>query len=389
MPQTRAALALRQEVETPAFILDLADVRAAYSEVRAALPAADCHYAIKANPHPDVLRTLHQLGCGFEVSSAAELRMVLDLGASPTDVISSNPIKTPDLVRLAHRVGMDRFAIDSVAEIDKLAALAPGSRVYVRLAVDNSASEWPLARKYGVDSATAVELLREARTRGLQPYGLTFHVGSQCFDAGSWVSSLKLCREIWGALDAEGIRLSMLNLGGGVPIWHTRPVPSVLEIGTAVRAALRDLFPPDVETSIEPGRALAGPAGTLVASVIGVAMRGDERWVYLDAGVFNAVFESSQGFTYEVVTDRPGPSAPCTLAGPSCDSVDVIADRIDLPMVRVGDRLIFEKAGAYTTVYASSFNGFPPPPVHVIDTERDATRPGAEATAAGVGVADR
>jgi ornithine decarboxylase len=257
----------------------------------------------------------------------------------------------------------------------KLAHHAPGSRVYVRLTVDNSGSEWPLAKKYGAGGADAVQLLREARAFGLQPYGLTFHVGSQCLDKESWSSALMLCHEIWRELAADGIALQMLSLGGGFPVRHTRPVPSVEEIGRGL------------ELTVEPGRALVGDAGLLVATVIGQATRGKERWLYLDAGVFNALLEAIQGFRYQIRTERTGPPRHYVLAGPSCDSVDTIATDVSLPELSVGDRVYFLNAGAYTLSYASSFNGFEPPAVHAFEDTGAGERRGREAALAAVGAA--
>ncbi len=365
---TRRIVELSRSLETPVLLLDRASLRRAYARVRAALPEADCYYAVKANPHPEVLRTLAALGAGFEVSSPVELRAVLDLGVPALRIMSSNPIKPVAFVQAAHAAGIDRFAVDSRAELVKLAHHAPGSRVYVRLTVDNSGSEWPLAKKYGASAADALQLLREARAFGLRPYGLTFHVGSQCLDKESWTSALLLCHEIWRELDADGIELQMLSLGGGFPVRHTRPVPSLKEIGREAARVLRDLFPPDrVELTVEPGRALVGEAGLLVASVIGKAERGQERWLYLDAGVFNALLEAIQGFRYQLRTERAGPPRRYVLAGPTCDSVDTIAQDVPLPELSVGDRVYFLNAGAYTLSYASSFNGFEPPRVVAFD----------------------
>jgi ornithine decarboxylase len=365
---TQRIAELCRPLDTPLLLLDRATLRRGYARLCAALPGADSYYAVKANPHPEVLSTLAALGSGFEVSSLIELKAVLDLGVAPSRVISSNPIKPINFLQAAHTAGIDRFAVDSRAELIKLAHHAPGSRVYVRLTVDNSGSEWPLAKKYGAGAADAVVLLREARAFGLQPYGLTFHVGSQCTDRESWTSALLLCHEIWRELEAEGVTLQMLSLGGGFPIRHTKPVPTFEEIGHEVGRALRGLFPPDsVELTVEPGRGLVGEAGLLVASVIGQATRAGERWLYLDAGVFNALLEAIQGFRYELRTERSGPLRRYVLAGPTCDSVDTIAQDVILPELSVGDRIYFLHAGAYTLSYASSFNGFEPPQVVAID----------------------
>jgi ornithine decarboxylase len=383
---TRRIVEMSRSLETPVLLLDRASLRRVYARLRAALPRADCYYAVKANPHPEVLQTLAALGSGFEVSSLVELRAVLELGVPAARVISSNPIKPIPFIQAAHAAGIDRFAVDSRTELVKLAHHAPGSRVYVRLTVDNSGSEWPLAKKYGASAADAVQLLREARAFGLRPYGLTFHVGSQCVDKESWNSALLLCHEIWRELEDEGITLEMLSLGGGFPVRHTRPVPSIEEIGRETARVLHSLFPPErVEVSVEPGRALVGEAALLVASVIGKATRGQERWLYLDAGVFNALLEAIQGFSYQIRTERSGPPRRYVLAGPTCDSVDTISTEVSLPELSVGDRVYFLNAGAYTLSYASSFNGFEPPRVVAFDDLPRQARPRAARELVGAG----
>jgi ornithine decarboxylase len=352
-------------LETPALILSPATVQSAYARLLAAMPGVDCYYAVKANPHPLVLRALAEAGAGFEIASPAELRAVLELGTPAGRIISSNPMKTIPFIREAYAEGMERFAVDSRSELEKIAQHAPGSRVYVRVAVDNSRSAWPLAKKYGVSAAGAVQLLREARALGLRPYGLTFHVGSQCLSKDSWANALGLCHAIWCELAGEGITLEMLNLGGGFPVRHLQPVPSVEEIGQETMRVLQRLFPVDrMQLMMEPGRVLVGGAGTLVTSVIGTAKRGKERWLYLDAGVFNALMEAIEGFRYQLHTERPGPRRRYVLAGPTCDSVDIVARDVPLPDLAVGDRVYFLNAGAYTLSYASSFNGIGPPRVY-------------------------
>ncbi|MDP2727296.1 MAG: type III PLP-dependent enzyme, partial [Dehalococcoidia bacterium] len=240
--------------------------------------------------------------------------------------------------------------------------------VVARLVVSNAGSEWPLCGKYGVDAGQALELLGRAAKMGLQPYGLTFHVGSQCLNKENWVDALFLCRQVWDLSQKRGIRLEMLSLGGGLPVYHGKQTPCTRDIGTRIAAALRELFSNKwPRLAMEPGRALVGEAAVLVASVIGRARRGSEEWLYLDAGVFNALFEASQGIEYQVEAERKGPRRPFTLAGPSCDSVDTICQRVMLPNLKLGDRVYFINVGAYTLSYASDFNGFPPPPVYFID----------------------
>jgi ornithine decarboxylase len=348
---------------TPVLVVDLDVVRLRHQAIRSALPGVEVHYAVKANPHPTIASALREAGCGFEVSSIAELELTLGAGARGADVISCNPVKAPEFIRRAFEAGVRRFAFDSVREVEKLAAAAPGAEVLVRVTVDNSGSEWPLSRKYGVGPAEAVDLLLAARATGLMPIGATFHVGSQCLRARSWIDALDVCRTVFDQAASRGLTLTALNLGGGLAVQHTRPIPDLDAVGAAVTRHLRAHFPPDLRLSIEPGRALVGEAAILVSTVIGIAERAGERWVYADAGVFNALMETTGGFRYEVVSERPGGRTPCVLAGPSCDSVDVISSDALLPDVRVGDRLYVLNAGAYTLSYASAFNGFGPPEV--------------------------
>ena len=370
MEFTSALVAATAGEPTPLLLVDRALLRRAYHQLGASLPGAEVYYAVKANPHPAVLATFAALGSGFEISSTLELDAVLDLGVSGERIICSNPVKRPDFLQRAVAAGVDRFAFDSEQELDKLRRLAPGSRVYVRLTVDNSASEWPLSNKYGVPGERAVELLLAAGRAGLEPYGLTFHVGSQCRDPESWVRALESCREIDRTLRAQGQPLQMLSVGGGQPVQHLRPVPGLQTIGQRIMTSVDRLFGPRPPLLlVEPGRALVGSAAALVTSVIGQADRGQETWVYLDAGVFNAFMETIEGFRYELRTERGGPRRPVTVAGPSCDSVDTLFTVEPLPALEVGDRVYVMNAGAYTLSYASSFNGFPPPTVKLIDSE--------------------
>ena len=367
MELTPALVAAAAGEPTPLLIIDRSQVQHAYRELAASLPGADVYYAVKANPHPGVLTALAELGCGFEVSSVPELEAVLAPGVSADRVISSNPVKRPDFIRRAAERGVDRFAFDSETELEKLARWAPGSRVFARVAVDNSGSEWPLSDKYGVSVERAVELLLAARPLGLEASGVTFHVGSQCRDPQSWVRAIRTCYGVFGELAARGQPLELLSIGGGQPVHHVRPVPSLATIGCGVMRTVDELFgarPPRL--CAEPGRALVGAAGTLVCSVIGRARRGDGTWVYLDAGVFNALMETIEGFRYELRTERGGPRRPVTVAGPSCDSVDTLLTVEPLPELEVGDRVYILNAGAYTLSYASSFNGFEPPTVKAV-----------------------
>ncbi len=315
-------------------------------------------YAVKANPDREVLSYLNSLGIGFEIASEGELRILSDLGVEPDRIITSNPVKTMVFLEQAVSYGIDYYAFDSVAEVDKLSRYAPNRNVYVRLAVPNEGSEWPLSKKFGVELEDALGLLIYAKEKGLNPAGITFHVGSQCNNAYNWNMAIEKAKDLWEKAADKGISLSMINLGGGYPIRYTRDVLSIEYIEKRINRLISEKFPADLTVFIEPGRAVIGDAGVFVTSVIGKSRRGDENWLYIDVGVFNGLMESVGGIKYSYVVGSRNEPKPWTIAGPSCDSFDVIDKEVILPEPEVGNRLLILSAGAYTISYASEFNGF-------------------------------
>ena len=354
---------------TPSLILDFEIIRDTYQRFTAAFPGAILDYAMKANATPEILETLVELGGGLEIASLAELQRALDAGATGDEIICSNPIKNPVFLTRMQDVGVYAVVVDSTYEVEKVAQYMPGSRVYVRLAVDNTGSVLPLAGKFGVDGDTALELFDMAREFGLQPIGLSFHVGSQCLKVSNWVSAIKACGDVWRKATERGHNFHFLDIGGGFPAgnYHTASIPTIEEIGVAVMQAVEDYIPtvPGFQLILEPGRGMVGESGKLVTQVVGKAMRGDQTWLYLDAGVFNGLMETYEGFppVVDLVSDCADerPTRTYTLAGPSCDSCDVIARNIEMPELHIGDRLVFHDTGAYTNEYAAAFNGFPIP----------------------------
>lgn len=315
-------------------------------------------YAVKANPDREVLAYLNSLGIGFEIASEGELRILSDLGVEPQRIITSNPVKTLVFLEQAVSYGIDYYAFDSIAEVDKLSRYAPNRKVYVRLTVPNEGSEWPLSRKFGVEVEDALNLLLYAKDKGLNPVGLTFHVGSQCNNVYNWNTAIEKARELYEMAADKGIKLSMINLGGGYPIRYTKDVISIDDIEKKVNRLISERFPPDIMVFIEPGRAVIGDAGVFVTSVIGKSRRADENWLYIDVGVFNGLMESVGGIKYSYVVGSRNEPKLWTIAGPSCDSFDVIDKGILLPEPEVGNHLLILPAGAYTISYASEFNGF-------------------------------
>lgn len=315
-------------------------------------------YAVKANPAVEVLKLINQLGLDFEIASEGELQILAAIGVAPERIITSNPMKTLKFLKMALDYGVTYFAYDSYAEVDKLARYAPGCNVYIRLSVPNEGSEWPLSKKFGVEPEAALDLLLYARTKGLKPVGLTFHVGSQCTNAYNWHMALDKARDVWELAGENGIKLSFLNLGGGYPIKYKKDVIDIPTIEKEVNKLIYKKFPKNTQIYLEPGRAVVGDSGVFVATVTGKAKRGDEDWLYIDVGVFNGLMESVGGIKYSYIIKGCGKKKKWILAGPSCDSFDVIEKDIELAEPEVGSKVLILSTGAYTISYASEFNGF-------------------------------
>jgi ornithine decarboxylase len=362
---------------TPFLLCDVAVVRERIAAFRAALPGVDPFYAVKCNSSPELLDVVARASGGFEVASLGELRMLQAAGLDPGTVLYSNPVKPAAHIAAAARAGLWRFGFDSEAELHKIARHAPGSAVYVRLRVDDSAAAFPLSRKFGVEPHTARALLGQARTLGLQPYGITFHVGSQCGSAVAWHRALAASGRLMTRLRADGIVLEMLDIGGGFPVRYGEAVPTIAEIGGVIRHAVEELLPYRPRLlAAEPGRHLVAESAVLVTTVIGRETRGDEEWLYMDVGAYNGLMETQQSdgqWRFPLWTSRPDHAkvahVPFTVTGPTCDPSDTMFYGVDLPgTLAEGDRLFIGCAGAYTLSYASSFNGFPPPTPLFIDS---------------------
>ncbi len=350
--------------KTPLLLMDLQGIKSRYIEVKYHFSQFKVYYAVKANDHVDILKTLAELGSGFEVASSEELKKVLELGVKPERIISSNPVKPMDFIAYAYEKGINRFVVDSFTEVDKLTKTAPRSRVYVRLVVPNEGSDWPLSKKFGVDVDTALDILEYAQSKGLVPYGITFHVGSQCNNFRNWLIGIKKASELWQKAKLRGLRLQMLNMGGGLPVRYTYEALRIEDIAYYVKGLLQKFMPSlPHELQIEPGRGIVGDQGIMVCRVIGKAKRGEENWLYIDTGVFNGLAEALGGIRYPFYLERSGELKEWTIGGVSCDSMDVVARMVPLPEPEVGDYLYILSAGAYTTVYAADFNGFPEPEV--------------------------
>jgi ornithine decarboxylase len=361
--------AARQKYSRPFLILDAAIVRGKIRRFRAAMPRVRPHYAVKANPDRRMLKVLAQEGAGFEIASTAELDLLLALGVPAAELFFSNPMKSRDSIAYAAAKGVEWFVLDSVDELRRIHEIKPDARQYLRIATPNIGSDWPLSGKFGCGVGDAREIVALAAKLGVDLAGVTFHVGSQCRNPENWRVALEKAKSLFDAMAKVGLKPRLLNIGGGFPVRHVKPIPSIEVIGAVVNEGLKG-FAEEVQVVAEPGRYLVSDAGYFVCRVLGTATRAGKRWMHWDAGLFGGVIESSEGLKYRIRTERSGPDVAWTVGGPTCDSVDVVMRDEPLPSdLQEGDFIYIKNAGAYTTAYASQFNGFPLPEVRVFESK--------------------
>jgi len=359
----------------PCLVVDLDVVRENYQSFAKALPDSRVFYAVKANPEPAVLKLLAELGSSFDCASVAEIDMAFAAGATADRISYGNTIKKERDVAAAFARGIRLFAVDAKEEVEKVARAAPGAHIFCRILCAGDGAEWPLSRKFGCEPELAIEVLEHAHRLGLDAYGVSFHVGSQQPNPEAWDLALKAAALIFRTLSERGIQLRMVNLGGGFPAKYLKKVPAVKTYGRSIHSALRKHFGNQIpETIIEPGRGMVGNAGIIEAEVVLISKKSEDdksRWVYLDIGKFNGLAETTdEMIRYPIRTGFDGPLGPCVVAGPSCDSVDVLYEKEPylLPVsLEIGAKVLIEGTGAYTTTYSSvGFNGFPPLKSYVI-----------------------
>jgi ornithine decarboxylase len=335
---------------------------------------AEIYYALKANSEPKILSYLNELGCGFEAASAYEISMLIDVGVSPKKIVYGTSIKPAEHIRLAHNAGVNRFAADSMEEVKKIADNAPGAKVFIRAIVDDAGSVFMMSERFGTPVDTVKDMLLYAKSLGLKTYGISFYVGSQAAHADMWARGVNTVKPVVEELYKEGVTLEVLNIGGGFPVHYDnhQDAPELRQIVINVHNAMHTL-PYMPKIIMEPGRAMVATSTVLITEVIARNDRGNKPWLCLDAGIYNALYEAMihQGATRYPVLPLNPPTEPTenlsfTLAGPTGDSLDVIARDVELPSyISVGDKLVFEHAGAYTITMASRFNGFPAPSFYI------------------------
>ena len=361
---------------TPCMVLDVDRVEANFRALRDALPLARIYYAVKANPAAQVLERLVGLSSHFDAASIEEVNACLQSGAKPEAISFGNTIKKVSAIRRAHEAGVTMFAFDSREELEKLAKHAPGARVYCRILVENEGADWPLSRKFGTTVESARELMLKAGDLGLDPYGLSFHVGSQQTTTRAYEVAIGKVAMLFTDLTEAGVNLRMLNLGGGFPTRYRDDVPEIDQFGNAIMTAMVEHFGNNLpDMVIEPGRFVVGDAGVVQAEVVLVTQRDRHdpvRWVYLDIGRFGGLAETEgEAIKYLITTPHDGSAmGPVAIAGPTCDGADIMYEKSNyrLPLALTsGDKIELLSTGAYVTTYCSTrFNGFAPLAEHYL-----------------------
>ena len=346
---------------SPLLLLDCAVVRRQYQALQAALPGVQLFYALKPLPHPAVVAELRDLGGCFDVATTGEIKLIKAAGVAADRCIHTHPIKTDADIRAALRFGIRTFVADNPDELRKFVPHRKRAEVLLRLSFRDPTAVVDLSRKFGCEPAAVPPLLGLARELGVKVRGFSFHVGSQVAEPKKYVEAIGVCAELIAQARAAGHGdLDLLDIGGGFPIAYGGEVPPIREFCRPIRAALKSL-PRGVRVIAEPGRFIAGPAGTAVASVVGRAQREGRWWYYLDDGMYG----SYNGQLYDharypiEVPRRKGAVHPSVLAGPTCDSIDVVREDIPLPELQIGDLVVGRMMGAYTACSASDFNFIP------------------------------
>jgi len=366
-------LEFSQALETPNIVINLRTIKSNFVKLRNSFPYAHIYYAVKANPGGQIIQMLDSLGSNFDIASRYELDHVLSLNISPEKLSFGNTIKKAKDIDYFYKKGVRMFATDSKDDLKNIAKYAPGSRVYVRILVENSdTADWPLSRKFGCHPDMAYDLIVLARDLGLTPYGISFHVGSQQRDIGQWNDAIAKTKYLFTSLEEEeGIKLTMINMGGGFPAHYIQPTNDLSDYASEITRYLHDDFGDDIPNIIfEPGRSLVGDSGILTSEVVLISRKNNtalNRWVYQDTGLFNGLIETiNESIKYPIITEKDGQGreGEVVLAGPTCDSMDIMYEdnKYKLPLdLKEGDKLYWLSTGAYTSTYAAvGFNGFPP-----------------------------
>lgn len=356
------------KVKTPFLVLYRDIVRENLSNLAKALPGVRIHYAIKSNNHPAILQEVVKAGHNFDISSYQELLLVAEAGGKVEELIHSHPIKSPHEIADAIKAGISIFVVDNPDEVDKFTSYVGKVRLLIRFKVDNEDAVVNLSYKFGCTPDEIIGLAEKIREKGIEYLGLAFHVGSQCVSNNVYLEAIDTAAELISELAARGLNTRLLDIGGGFPVPYTQDVPNIEDFCRPIREKLRKKIDSVINLACEPGRYISATAVTLVAAIIGKSVRSGKRWYFLDDGLYGSFSGRLYDHChYQILTNRNTTWKRSVLAGPTCDSFDVIYRDILLPPLGVGDLLLFPAMGAYCSVSASSFNGLKKAEYLVID----------------------
>ncbi len=358
-----------QQHGSPLLVLDCDQLGRQYSLLSKALPDVKLYYAIKSLPHPAVLQTLQSLGAGFDIASSGEIDLLRRQGAHGRNTIHTHPIKRDKDIRDALRFGCTTFVVDNIWELEKFIPYRHRVGLLARVSFPNPNTAIDLSRKFGCRADEAALLIQKAQSLGIHVKGLSFHAGSQCPDSANHVFAIEQCAKIIDEVyQNSGKLLSILDIGGGFPVEYIGQAVEINDFCNPIRAALKQL-PEHVQIIAEPGRYLSAPAMTAVSCIMGKARRSDTSWYYLDDGVYGSY--SGQLFDHAIypisIFSDITETEEAVLAGPTCDSIDVIAEQVQIPPLAIGDIVVGHQMGAYTSASSTDFNLFDKATIVVIN----------------------
>ena len=355
---------------TPVVVIDHDVIRRNFAEFRKYLPKVQAYYAVKANPAPEIVRTLYKEGASFDVASLPEFMTVYENihKLSPKKqqdfiwdkIIYANPTKPKETL-----LALDRYkplvTYDNLNELKKIREYAPHAGVVLRLRVPNTGSMVELSSKFGCDAGEAVDLVQAAFGMGLVVEGLSFHVGSQCTNFENFVQALNMAAAVMRESKSRGHEIKILDIGGGFPAPYDRHVKPFSQLARKINAEIARLFPEEIQIVAEPGRFLVATAATSIARIIGKAVRDGKPCYYIDDSVYHTfsgiIFDHCQ---YHLKAFKKGKKEICAVFGQTCDGLDTISQSEELPDLEIGDLVYAENIGAYSNASATWFNGFPP-----------------------------
>lgn len=340
------------------FVVDIGKVIRQYEKWQRSLPFVKPYYAVKCNPNPVILKVLSDLGCNFDCASKNEIASVLNVAES-NRILFANPCKMSGQIKYARAVDVDTMTFDSDHELYKIKLYHPNAKLILRIKVDDSGSKCRFGCKFGCPVNEVEKMLGIAKALSLNIIGISFHVGSGCTDAKRYREAIQdaiACIKIANTL---GMDPKIIDIGGGFD------ESTFDEIAGIVNEFVDSGF----EFIGEPGRFIVNSSHTLVVNVIGKKHVDDEFVYYLNDGVygsFNCIFFDHAVPEVCPFNERNGPRYKSKIFGPTCDSIDKIADEVMLPELAIGEWCYVENFGAYTTAAASTFNGFQQTPVNYV-----------------------